>query len=158
MSVNIKEYTIFSDGSCSGQGTPYAVGGYGVRVMSEQGSVHTDLGKTPESVKKDSNAAESFAFLTALQWADKVEGILDFRMDSMFVINAIGNKSARSIDYAIWDQIVYLLQKNASRIRSIKLIKSEDNLADGLAKKASQSAILLDGSGNCLEFDASQFN
>lgn len=151
MGTKVKEVIVHVDGACAGQGTPTARAGWGVSVKGDLS--YRSKGRVEG--KQDSNRAETWALLEAMRWLDQMKGvILNIRTDSAFLVDGIKNKNARSSNSDLWEELGPLLEANGYRIRTAKWIeRDENNDADSLAKEAANCFILLDDSGNVMEFD-----
>lgn len=148
------EYTIYTDGACSGNPGP---GGWGFVVVDSNNKKL--LNKNGGEKLTTNNRMELTAFLNALEWFDSnrhKDDILNIYVDSAYVYNCFndmwyvrwrknGWKNANKQPIAnreIWEQILNLFLENIEHINIFKVTGHNGNkwneYVDGLAVKAAK--------------------
>ena len=151
-----KKIYVQTDGSCIGQGMPYARAGWGYHVT---GAISfQDHGHVPG--KQDVNRAEAYAMLQALKALSKhIESVdeIYIKTDSEDTVNGFTNYRVRIHNSDIWDEIREVLLIVSPKLRKIEHINRDKNSkADVLAFQAASALLFLDEEGNNKSFGQAQ--
>ncbi len=152
---NTRRLNIFTDGACSGNGTPNARAGWGIIVCDENFNVETtEKGKV--TGKQTNNRAELtavyFAFKYIDQRADSISEV-NIYIDSEITAKGIRGECERKANRDIWQEIEAICDKLAMNIKininqveghstdKENIIANLNNQCDYLAKCAGRALV-----------------
>ena len=133
-------FIVYTDGACSGNGTPSASGGWGAVLIGVDGS-RTEL-NNPEPIKGvTNNAMEIMAVIEALKHIEENHGStsVEIRTDSRLVIGWMADGWKRNSNQELLAELDTLVAKHDVIFTKVKGHSGDpmNELADRLAVKGS---------------------
>lgn len=117
------EYTIYTDGACSNNGSPFAKAGWGAYLINPEGKTLKLAAPVPRDQLQTNNRAELLAALEALKRCNKLAPITLYS-DSQFVVrganewlpnwktNAWKTSKKKPVEHRdLWEQIDQYIQQ-----------------------------------------------
>lgn len=126
---------LFIDGSCQGNGTLRARGGYAV---TDGAGREISSGRVPG--KQTNNRAEIMALIGALDYIKDTREETTVYTDSRLVYDSIKGIAKRRANRDLWEQIEEKAQ-DLHGLWNIQFVDRSFNVADALAKTAARSLI-----------------